>query len=158
MLTQKELKERLYYNPETGIFTWIKTKNNRIKNNTIAGNINKTTKYLTIRINHTLYLAHRLAWLYVYGNWPNNQIDHIDGNRLNNRICNIRNVTSRQNCQNYTRHRNGHLVGTAYHKINKIWAAAIWIDKKNIHLGSFDTAIEAHEAYMQKLQEIENGK
>ena len=152
VLTQEELKEYLNYDLETGIFTWIKNPNgNKKLRSTI-----RQDGYKVIGFKYGKYLVHRLAWFYVYGKWPENQIDHINGNKSDNRICNLRTVTNRQNSSNRYMHRYGHLVGTAFHQQTQKWLAHIYVNGKNTHIGSFDTAIEAHKAYMQKLQEIEN--
>ena len=92
MITQEELKELLDYNPETGLFTW--NVYNNIKNKTTAGTFNDG--YIQIKIKQKIYQAHRLAWLYVYGEWPKGQIDHINGIRDDNRIENLRDVTNRE--------------------------------------------------------------
>ena len=85
-MTQEYLKSLLYYNPETGKFTWRVSKNNRVKCGSEAGTI-QSSGHRRIRIDKKDYLAHRLVWLWYYGRWPENEIDHInkpDDNRLKN--------------------------------------------------------------------------
>jgi len=76
-ITQKQLKEILEYCPEKGIFTWKVNIHRKIKRGNIAGTI-ASTGHVKIGINKKMYYAHRLAWLYVYGKMPNNNIDHKD--------------------------------------------------------------------------------
>lgn len=100
------LKEYLHYNPNTGIFTWIKlsSKYSRIKIGQKAG-CNNGAGYICIEINNKNYKAHRLAWYLYYGTWPKGQIDHINGVKEDNRINNLRDVTSSTNSKNRTYHR-----------------------------------------------------
>lgn len=149
-LTQEYLKEILDYNPSTGVFIWKKKTSpaSRISIGSIAGAPNTKYKYIEITIHRTVYKAHRLAWLYTYGKWPSRQIDHIDGNRENNKLKNLRDVTARKNQQNRLEHRLGHLVGTSFRKDNKMWQSTIVINKKKHHIGFYSTAKKAHMAYM----------
>lgn len=99
-LTQAELMEELDYNPETGIFIRIKQKPGRAKVGDVAGSQPRVTGHVGIKINHTLYQAHRLAWLYVYGEWPDGLLDHKNGIASDNRIDNLRVATNAQNMHN----------------------------------------------------------
>lgn len=94
-LDQKTLKELLNYDQETGIFTWNKSRIG-ITTGKVAGTI-KPTGYIVILVNRRLYRAHRLAWLYVTGEWPKYEIDHINGDRMNNRFSNLREATKAEN-------------------------------------------------------------
>ena len=136
MLTQAELQSQLHYNPETGIFTWIKNNKNHVKMGNIAGS--DCHGYKMIKINNKSYSAHRLAWLYVYGIHPK-VIDHINGNPADNRISNLREVTLRQNCQNSKMPKNNTsgIKGVSWHKASKKWRATLNINGKLKHLGSF---------------------
>ena len=99
MLTQAELKQLLIYDPVTGVFINRVTRNSQALIGNEAGT-NHPDGYRHMKINHKCYLAHRLAWLYVHGEWPDGQIDHINGNRKDNRIENLRLVCNKQNSEN----------------------------------------------------------
>lgn len=152
MITQDYLKQILNYNADTGIFI-RKVISTRNKIGDIAGGIN-SNKYIEIRVKGKKYKAHRLAWLYEFGEWPRGQIDHIDGDRSNNRIINLRTVNPRGNSQNREIHRNGHLVGTNWAAHANKWMARIKIDGKTKYLGYYDTQELAHDAYLLKLKEL----
>ena len=92
MLSRAQLIKLLDYNPVNGDWTWKVDMNYNARMGEKAGFISNTG-YHCIRIKGQDYAAHRLAWLYVHGDWPKHQIDHIDGNKLNNRISNLRDVT-----------------------------------------------------------------
>lgn len=151
MLTQEYLKSILEYNKSTGAFTWrCDMRANKIKGK-LAGTL--VDRYLKIKIKKRQYSIHRLAWLYVYGSWPKNQIDHINGDKLDNRIENLRDVTSRQNSQNCGIHRNGKLVGASFHKQHQRWRATVYENGKCKHLGLYDSELEAHNKYKQYILE-----
>jgi hypothetical protein len=147
MITQEEVKELLDYNPDTGVFTWKVRRGGSVSVGDIAGTLHHTS-YLLIGIKGKIYSAHRLAWLYMTGNWPKQDIDHINGNRVDNRFDNLRDVSSRENSSNTYKHRNGKLVGCSYHRCHKKWMAQIVINGENIGLGFFPTEQEAHQAYL----------
>ena len=149
-ITCSELKECLHYDENSGVFTWIKTMGLRGKKGTIAGSKNKCG-YVGIKINRVLYRAHRLAWLYVTGSHPENEIDHINGNRSDNRIQNLRDVTKQINAQNIKRPSKNNsvgLLGVSVHKKTGKYRAVISIRRKSISLGLFDRKEDAAEAYM----------
>lgn len=147
MLTQARLKELLDYDPETGEFRWKETRRAR-KKGKVAGSI-CSGGYLQVCVDATLYMAQRLAWLYMTGEWPEFLIDHIDGVRSNNRFVNLRQATNAQNLQNlrasYSTNQLG-LLGVC--KAGNRFMANITVDQKRYHLGSFDNPEEAHEAYL----------
>jgi hypothetical protein len=146
-LTQQELKDLLDYEPATGLFTWKKCKYRPNIIGTEAGVI-KSTGYVYIKINHKIYQAHRLAFLWMTGSWPQYQVDHISGCKTDNRWSNLRDVSNRENQCNQDRHRNGKLPGTHWHKQSNRWRACINVNGKVNHLGSFDTEEQAHQAYL----------
>ena len=143
-LTAEKLRSILNYDPETGIFTRKVSTAHRIKVGDVAGCSNGDG-YLRIRLQSQRYQAHRLAWLYVYGEWPEDQIDHINRNRSDNRIANLREVTHKQNHQNKSKrsdNTSGH-PGAYWDKQSAKWRAQIRHNQKLIHLGHFATIEEA---------------
>ena len=148
-LTNERLKELLFYNPDTGIFTWLKTSSTRVKPGMKAGSLLRG--YLRIEIGGKKYPAHRLAWFYVYETWPDRQIDHINRKRNDNRIANLRLATNSENQQNVGLKANNKTgcVGVdwmAGPKCKKRWRAGIKIDGSFKSLGYFSTFEEAVEA------------
>jgi hypothetical protein len=95
LLTQKDLQNIIHYSPETGIFTWARPRKGIAVTDKV-GTL-KPSGYIVILVKAKLYRAHRLAWLYMTGNWPENEIDHINGDRSDNRFCNLREATKAQN-------------------------------------------------------------
>jgi hypothetical protein len=153
MLTQECLKEYLHYDSETGIFTWIKRPYhaNRIKIGEHAGS-NHIMGYRATRLFNTRYLLHRLAWLYEYGKFPDDDIDHINGIKNDNRICNLRESTDYGNMQNMirpTKRNKLGLLGVSYDKTKKKYVAQIHHNGKYTHIGRFDTKEAAYEAYLK---------
>jgi len=98
-LTAARLRELLHYDPDTGVFTRLVKTCNSLPINHPVGSIDRHGYYRT-KIEYKTYSLHRLAWLYVYGSFPANHIDHINGRKTDNRICNLRNVTQAENIQN----------------------------------------------------------
>ncbi len=96
MLTASRLKELFSYDPETGIFTHKLNKSHNAIAGQQAGGVNNQG-YWTISVDNKRYLAHRLAWLYMTGSWPELLIDHINGNRIDNRFCNLREANKSEN-------------------------------------------------------------
>ena len=146
-LTAERLRSILNYDPESGIFTWKVRTANQVKVGDVVG-CPDGRGYLLIQAQSRLYRAHRLAWLYVYGEWPKGQIDHINRNKADNRIANLRDVSHKQNNQNRSKPSNntsGH-PGVSWHKQKSKWQARIAHNYKQIHLGYFATIEEAVSA------------
>jgi hypothetical protein len=110
------------------------------------------TDYWFIKINGVPRLAHRLIWIIETGSEPEGDIDHIDGNGLNNRFSNLRDVTRRQNCSNRQVHRNGKRAGYYFCKHTKKWRTQCTIDGVRLFLGYFDSETEAHQRYLAELE------
>lgn len=147
MLTQEELMELLNYNEYTGVFTWIKRTANRIKVGDVAGST--TAKgYLCIMIKGVSYRNHNLAWLYVKGNMPKEILDHIDGDKKNNLISNLRDVSQSENTRNakINKLNKSGTSGVYFNKINRTWMARISVNNNRIHLGSFKDKEDAINA------------
>lgn len=148
-LTPDRLKELLSYDAESGVFTWISSRGNYVKAGRIAGSINPTHGYLGISVDGRVYRAHRLAWLYVHGRWPVDQIDHIDGDKLNNRIANLREATATQQQHNRglsKRNKSG-FKGVYWKRDVRKWHAQIRIAGRIKHLGDFTDLEDAAAAY-----------
>jgi hypothetical protein len=141
MITLDELKELVEYDSNTGLFTRKKRTSNRIKEGQTI--VSKDAKgYICFRLKNKMHKAHRLAWFYVHGKFPNGEIDHINGVVYDNRICNLRDVTKSVNQQNRKSVR-------GYSKDGNRWKAQIRADGKWRHLGCFETENEAHDAYLK---------
>jgi len=131
------LQEILDYNQDTGIFTWKFGNKRNTKANQIAGSIHPQG-YRFICIKNKNYTAHRLAWMYVFGEMPKNQIDHINGIKDDNRIVNLRQVIHSENQQN--KHKT---KGYSWHKKRQLWEAYIRVNGKKITLGYFKNEQDA---------------
>jgi len=151
------LREFLAYNPETGVFTWVKVRKfaHAIKVGATAGSPDGDG-YLRIKFNGKAYAAHRLAWFFVHGELPNNCIDHINGVKNDNRICNLRDVSQTDNNRSITMpsHNKSGYVGVSWHKKAQKWAAVIRLNGKSKHLGLFTDPEEAHRTYLKAKAEL----
>lgn len=154
-LTPEYLKSIYDYNEASGKFFW-KKRTNSLSRAVIGREVGTPDRdgYKRLKLFGKIYLVHHVTWFLFNNKWPVNELDHINGVRDDNRIENLRDVSSRQNSQNQKKHRNGHLLGTYFRKDNKKWGSKIVVSKKHIHLGFFDTKELAHDAYMKKLTEI----
>ncbi len=143
MLTQSELKSQLHYNPETGIFIWIIAKSNRIKAGDIAGS--KINGYIQLSIDSKNYYAHRLAWLYMYGCFPNERLDHKNRDKSNNRIDNLRISSPVLNARNMNMYKNNTsgFTGVRWIEEGKVWRSVIKVHGKDINLGRFSKLLDA---------------
>jgi hypothetical protein len=148
MLTTKNLKEFTLYNPETGSFSWSKIDTpNQTKVGDEIGSIKEThgIHYKQTSFNGSYFVIHRIIHLYMTGNWPECQIDHIDGNGLNNKWSNLRAVDHQTNMMNkkkYSSNSSG-LSGVTLRKCDKKWYARISKDGDRFFLGAFDSFFEA---------------
>jgi hypothetical protein len=148
------VKERLTYDEVSGLFTWKRPRNNRIKAGTVAGGL-ISSGYWSIGLDNYRFLAHRLAWLYMHGVMPPAEIDHIDGDPTNNRIANLRLATRTENNGNSRARKSASgLKGAHWEAKRKAWRAQIYKDGKHLHLGYFPTPEEAHAAYAKAAREI----
>jgi hypothetical protein len=149
LLELAELKRQLRYEPETGKFFWLVRNSNRQMIGDEAGPKNRNSHgYQTINVGGVAYKAHRLAWFYITGEWPD-QIDHINGVRDDNRIENLRNVTGQQNTHNQrTAHVNSStgVLGVIAKPSGK-FAAEIRVNGKKKHIGTFPSISLAKAAY-----------
>ena len=152
-MDQIKLKSLLNYNCETGVFKWINTKGN-VKGGSVAGR--SMHGYVSIKIDGRDYMAHRLAWLYVHGEWPKNEIDHINRNRSDNSIINLRDVTRQCNQHNHgiRKDNTSGYRGVFFNKKEGKYEARVRLNGKRLFLGYFITSHEASVAYESKKSEI----
>jgi len=151
----KRLLEIVIFEPTTGLFRWTITRCG-VQGGRIAGSPNKAG-YIYLKLDGIRYSAHRVAWFWTTGKWPENQIDHIDGDKANNRIANLRESTVSENAQNQTkaqRRSAAGLLGVAWIKKSRTWCAYIGINGKQYAIGSFDTPEAAHQAYLEEKRKV----
>ena len=142
------LQKVLSYDPETGAFTWLRNRGNTAVIGSPAGCVS-TSGYVAICINMKRYLAHRIAYKMYYGVDPDGLVDHVDGDKANNRISNLRVATGVQNqgnSRNPSSNKSG-IKGVCWNKKMKRWVAQIGDNKRRVYLGSFLTKEEAAQAY-----------
>lgn len=147
MICHDKLVVLLNYNPNTGVFTWLQDRGRLAKKGSVAGSVD-SGGYGQIRIQGKSILAHRLAWFYHYKDSPKEHIDHINGNRLDNRIENLREVSRFENQQNqkkYNTNKSG-ITGVSWHKQHNKWYASVQKNKKLHFLGLFDNIFDAAAA------------
>jgi len=152
MITAERLRELLSYAPETGEFTWLRNRGAAIAGGP-AGVLN-ALGYRVIRIDRRLYLAHRLAWLYVHGSWPDSGIDHANCERADNRIANLRQSTQQQNVRNSRRridNSTGH-KGVFWRKNRGKFVATLKSGGRTVWLGTFSDKRQAAAAYAAAAQ------
>ena len=137
MITQARLKELLHYNPETGVFTNLKKRGVRGSIGDVVGGVHYG--YYRIRIDSVNYNSHKLAWLYVYGEFPSSNIDHINRIKTDNRLCNLRLATKQQNNWNVglRKDNTSGYKGVTFCKKTKKWIAKMAINKKSVTLAYF---------------------
>ncbi len=147
MITYQEVKTLFDY--KDGELHWKISRSNAIKVGDIAGNINKSSGYRLINVDHKPQRAHRLVWLWHYGQYPEAGIDHINGNRNDNRIENLRAANQSQNLQNkaVSKNNTSGVTGVSYCNSRQKWAAYIKINYKRKWLGYHSTKDQAQIAY-----------
>jgi hypothetical protein len=162
MITQAELHELLNYDPETGVFTW---RNDvmagpqggaiRKRAGDVAGGIDGYG-YRLICTKQRRFRAHRLAWLYMTGEWPANDVDHINGDRIDNRWCNLRAATRAENLRNTKPHKDGStgFKGVYWDKRQRRYYSQIMVSGKVFWLGSFKCPTAAHFAYSRAAKKL----
>ncbi len=158
-VTQAMLKETLHYDEITGIFTWIVSSAHRIAIGDIAGFVDNRG-YIIIGILNKKYFAHRLAWLYVNGSWPEKLLDHKNGIKSDNRIDNLRDVSQAMNIQNLRKppkHNKSGYIGASWDKQRGLWQARIDVNGKLLSLGRFKDPKDAHDAYIAAKRKFHPG-
>lgn len=147
-LTQERLRALLHYDPETGVFTRVKSVRG-FRAGIEAGALHQASGYVYIGVDRHSYRAHRLAWLYMTGEWPADDLDHINRNRADNRWINLREATRSQNNANARRRcdNTSGVKGVSLDRRHNTWRAYIVVDGRQRHLGRFKTVDAAKEAY-----------
>lgn len=154
ILSAARLREVIHYDPDTGVFT----RKVRLAQRHHAGDradtvitSEKMRGYRRVSLFSQRYLAHRVAWLYVHGVWPEKHLDHINGDKGDNRIVNLREADDQLNIENIRVPKASNscgFLGVVLHKQSGIWRARLQVNKVGIHIGMYATPEEAHEAYV----------
>lgn len=153
-LTVEWLRENMDYAADTGVFMWKKPGFGRTVGKVIGSKMwSKGRSYLTMKVDGTVFYAHRLAWFYHYGEWPNGSVDHIDADRTNNAMDNLRLATPAQNAARRTTHR-GIAPSRGVFPHGPGYVARLHHAGKRHYLGYFSTAEEARAVYEAKAKEI----
>ena len=145
--TKELVSKYLAYNPETGAFTRLKTSGPKKADERVGA---VCGRYLQVGVCGRAIRGHRLAWFLTHGYFPKT-INHINGDGLDNRLCNLREVTQQQNIHNHRKppkHNTSGFLGVSYYKAGKKFSAHINLDGKKIHLGYFDDPELGHQAYL----------
>lgn len=144
-LTADRLREMLIYDPSSGIFIW-RLNRRRVRAGDVAGSVNHDG-YVRIKVLGAQYFAHRLAWLYMMGEWPVDEIDHKDRKRANNQWSNLRETDHSGNMRNRVLVNSSECLGVSLRQ-NGRWQSRIRYQGVRRHLGTFDTQQDAIKAYM----------
>lgn len=152
------IKEYFGYSPEHGRLFWIKRPAKPTSVGSLAGTIGNNG-YRYINFKRRKYLEHRLVWVFCHGDWPKNDIDHINGDKQDNRIENLRDVTHSVNRQNNRQARSDSLTGVlgVSRTKNNQFSAQIYLQGKRKVLGYFSTPEAAHEAYLTAKRQLHEG-
>ena len=156
-ITATQVRQTLIYDRESGVFTWRLSRPG-VKKGDVAGT-EHGRGYITVCVENRPFLAHRLAWFYVTGEWPPHQIDHKNTNKKDNRFSNLRAVTNQVNNQNLTRPRPNNKSGFlgVVSKPYGRFQARIKVDGVAVSLGTFGTAQEAHDCYVVGKRRLHEG-
>jgi hypothetical protein len=147
------VRELLDYDENSGIFRWRKSKG-RAKGGSVAGTV-RPDGYLKLNIDGKPYFLHRLAWFYVHGVWPAETIDHIDLNKANNAISNLREATYHENaCNKESNGSASGYKGVGWHICSKKWQVRIKAYGKTKFVGLFDTPEQAYLAYCEAANDL----
>ena len=154
-LTHERARELLDYDPATGTFRWRVDRSGKARAGTIAGTP-VGNGAVHVGIDCKVYLAHRLAWFWVHGKWPESGLDHINGDRADNSLANLRPATQMQNSGNRCldrRNTSGHR-GVSWHKGKQKWLAQITYAGRAKYVGLYDTPDEAAAAFAETGREM----
>lgn len=164
-MTRVEFMRLFTYDPDTGVFRWKVERRGgnravfvKARPGDVAGKASGTNGYVRIRTHKKSFYAHRLAWLFVYGKWPSQHIDHVNGVITDNRIANLRDVSrfiNQQNRRRAAKHSKTGVLGVLELKTH--FKARISIGGKTRAWGRFSTAAEAHQAYVTEKRRVHEG-
>lgn len=160
LLTHTELKTLLQYDPLTGKWLRLYASRGTSHKGWFSGSPDRRG-YLRLELKGKTYKSHRLAWLYMTGDWPSQYIDHINQNKSDNTFSNLRDVSlsiNQLNKKKYSLEKTSSFVGVNFKKKLNKWRACITYKYHVYHLGYFNTELEAHYAYENKLQSILKGE
>ncbi|MEN9885444.1 MAG: hypothetical protein RL758_22 [Pseudomonadota bacterium] len=157
LVTHQMAAQMLRYDSKTGLLYWLQRPCHNVFAEDIAGT--KTSKgYIQIQLNKRLYKAHRIAWLLHFGSWPKGVVDHINGEKTDNRIENLRDVSIAVNSQNQRRpmstNKSGYLGVSPF---KGQWSAEILVSGRKKHIGLFETPDAAHRAYIEEKRKSHHG-
>lgn len=156
MIEIPDLKQILNYDKESGIFTWKVDISRKVKCGDIAGSLHEATGYVIITYKNNKIRAHRLAWAFVNGKWPEKQIDHKNNDRSDNRYENLREATIQQNMFNriIPSNNTSGIKGVYFIPKSNKWGASVWYNYQRFYLGSFDEIEEARQVVTEKRKEL----
>lgn len=157
-LTAEQVRHRFNYDPATGVLRWAISPSKNVKAGDVAGS-SHGDGYLRVRIGASRYLVHRIIWLHHYGKWPDGHVDHLDGEKRNNRVSNMRDSTRSVNAQNQrsaSANNKAKLLGVAMRPNGKC-VAAINVCGKKMYLGIFRDPQEAHSTYLEAKRRLHAG-
>jgi hypothetical protein len=156
-LTQEKLHELFSYDQETGDFSWRVKKSKNVKVG-VPINSNNGKGYKVVKIDNKTYMVHRLIWMYVYGKFPENDIDHKNRIRSDNRLLNLRDASKTDNAQNISipRHNKSGHIGVSWIKSHKSWTVYIKVEQKNKWLGYYKDLNDAVAARKRGEKEYYN--
>lgn len=158
-LTAERARQLLSYDPETGEIRRRERSSNSVHVGDVAGYEHPVKHYIYLYVDGSRYFAHRIAWLIHYGEWPKGLIDHINRERTDNRIANLRDADAETNSQNIgnIRSNTSGLAGVSWMTKAHKWRAQISVNRKVIYLGLFDSKEEAHATYLQAKRQAHAG-
>lgn len=142
-----DIRDYLHYDPDSGKLYWIKPKSNVNKVGDLAGNKVKSG-YLALMYNGQTHYCHRIAWYLYHDEWPEKHLDHIDRDKTNNKITNLREVSHRRNCHNKEVFNGGVYFSSQKNK----WHSQIRLGKIKKHLGFYSDKSIAQKAYQEALE------
>lgn len=155
------LRDLVHYDPKTGVFTLrvgvshIRKAGCRID---VARHGERSSGYKAVNLFGRRFLAHRMAWAIHFGEWPSHPVDHINGDRSDNRIANLRRATNATNAQNQRVHHTRSKTGVMGVHVDKgRYRAQITVNRSTVHIGTFNTAEEAHAAYLEAKRKYHPG-